>query len=88
MEAELAAQKLSPITDDESDSKDQVEKVTVSYDKTKAMKEIRPTAVKAPAFKGTASEDFLVWLQNYDQICKINGWSEEFKTIYIASVLQ
>ena len=48
----------------------------------------KQAVVKAPPFKGTESEDFVIWLKNYDQICLLNGWEDDYKTIHIATVLQ
>ena len=46
------------------------------------------SVIKAVPFKGTESEDFLLWLQNYEQMSRVNGWSEDYKVVHIATVLQ
>lgn len=51
------------------------------------MKEVRPTAVKSLPFRGSDAEDFLVWIQNYEQVSKINGWSDDFKLAHISTIL-
>ena len=44
----------------------------------------KPSVIKAVPFKGAESEDFLLWLQNYEQISRVN----DYKVLHIATVLQ
>ena len=46
------------------------------------------TIIKAVRFKGIESENFLLWLHNYEQISHVNWWSEDYKVVHIATVLQ
>ena len=48
----------------------------------------KQTVIKPNPFKGTEAEDFLLWLQNYEQISRVNGWSEYYKIAHIATMLQ
>ena len=83
MEEELATHKCSPKTEVKT------EVVEKSNSKIDSPVQSKPqTIVKPPIFKGTETEDFLIWLKNYDQICKLNGWEEEFKIVHVATVLQ
>ena len=47
----------------------------------------KPSIIKAVPFKGTESENFLLWLHNYEQISHVNWWSEDYKVVHIATVL-
>ena len=55
---------------------------------TKQPTVIKATVIKAVPFKGTETEDFLLWLQNYEQISRVNGWSDDYKIVHIATMLQ
>lgn len=48
----------------------------------------KATVIKAVPFKGTETEIFLLWLQNYEQRSRVNGWSDDYKIVHIVTMLQ
>ncbi|MES9884656.1 MAG: hypothetical protein ABW185_27750 [Sedimenticola sp.] len=44
--------------------------------------------IKPTPFKGSATDDWVIWLRNYNQIAMLNKWSEEYKLARLATVLE
>ena len=49
---------------------------------------LKSSEVKPTSFKGSESEDWLIWLKNYEMVASINNWSNEFKLARLATVLE
>ena len=49
---------------------------------------LKSTEVKPTSFKGSASEDWLMWLKNYEVIASLNKWSDQFKLTRLVTVLE
>lgn len=49
---------------------------------------LKSTEVKPTSFKGSASEDWLMRLENYEVIASLNKWSDQFKLTSLVTVLE
>lgn len=49
---------------------------------------LKATEVKPFSFKGSVSEDWIMWLRNYEVIANLNKWSDQFKFTRLVTVLE
>lgn len=44
--------------------------------------------IRPASFRGSASEDWLIWLRNYEQVASLNKWPADFKLARLPTVLE
>lgn len=49
---------------------------------------MRSANIKPLPFKGSATEDWVIWLRNYEQVSALNQWSDEYKLARMPTVLE
>ncbi|MCG8049194.1 MAG: hypothetical protein N0E48_26945 [Candidatus Thiodiazotropha endolucinida] len=49
---------------------------------------MKATEVKPTSFKGSVSEDWTMWLRNYEVIANLNKWPDQFKLTRLVTVLE
>lgn len=72
---------------DEKETEDEKEEIATASASSRPGV-LKSSEVKPSSFKGSASEDWLIWLKNYEMVAKLNKWSTEFKLTRLATVLE